>query len=282
MALSLDFAFEGFRTIRERPRLILLWGAVALVGHACAVAALIYYAGPSMKQFQALQLAGATPADAQSLQGAVEKGLSGVALFLTAYLITGAILATAAARAALNPLDDRWGYLRFGLDEIRMFAVHACMALMVLFLLMAGAAFGSIGGEAGAVTGMFAAGGVILSLCIRLSLNGPQSLDHRAMNLFGSFTLTRSEVWRLILGYVIAFLLAFAVFFLCFQAIRSLVLVTFGNVPSPDYSSLQAYLTPPYMVVEVLMGGVIMPLMAAIIYGAPAAAYRALKRVSIR
>ncbi|ESQ91728.1 hypothetical protein ABAC460_05150 [Asticcacaulis sp. AC460] len=274
MALSLDFAFEGFRTIRERPRLILLWGAVALTGHAVAVASLIHRAGPSIMQMQALQ--GSAPADAQRLEG-VAAGLPGVALFFTVYLITGAILATAAARAALNPQDDRWGYLRFGLDEIRMFAVHALMVLMALFMLMFGGTLGYIGGETGIATGMFAAGGVILSLSIRLSLNGPQSLDRKVLDLFGSFTLTRPEVWRLILGYVIAFLLAFAVFFLCFQAIRSLVLVTFGNVPSPDYSSLRAYLTPPYMVVETLLGGVVVPLVSAIVYGAPAAAYRALK-----
>ena len=96
MALSLDFAFEGFRTIRERPRLIFLWGAVVLTGHLVAATSLIHYAGPAMAHIQK----GVKPSDADLTETLVEQSLPGIALGLTAYLIVGAILGAAAIRAA--------------------------------------------------------------------------------------------------------------------------------------------------------------------------------------
>ena len=75
----------------------------------------------------------------------------------------------------------------------------------------------------------------------------------------------------------VAGLLGFVVFFLCAKAIFAIVTVAFGTLPAPDLSRLSAYLTPANIVIECLTGGLIAPLLAAIVYGAPAAAYRALK-----
>ncbi|EGF90328.1 putative membrane protein [Asticcacaulis biprosthecium C19] len=276
MALPFDFAFEGFRIIRERPRLILIWGAVALVGNGLMLAVVIHLAGPVLAQLMPLMADRTTAEDPATVELA-SKILPAMAAYAAMELVLGAVLATAAARAALMPGDDRLGYLRLGLDELRMLIVHSFMLFMSLFLLLAGAAIGSIGGTAGAATGMFAAFGVILSLRIRLSLNGPQSFDRKTIDLFSSFALTRAEVWRLILGYLMAAALAFVVWYLCGKVIEAIVVLTFGTPGMPDPSSLQAYFTPANAAITVLSGAIVAPLLAAIVYGAPAAAYRALK-----
>ncbi|ESQ76385.1 hypothetical protein [Asticcacaulis sp. AC402] len=277
MALSLDFAFEGFRSIRERPKLILFWGAVSLAGSLLALSLLIGVSGPSLAQMMALAAASGTTPDPQAMVGPLEGALPGMALFAAVNMVTNAILATAAARSALTETDDRFGFLGLGWAEARMVVIHGFMGVMTLVLLMIGSVVGSIGGQAGAVTGMVAAAGVIVSLRLRLSLNGPQSFHRQVIDVFGSFALTRQEVWRLALGYVMALLLAAAVWFLCRQVIETTVTLAFGEIAAPDITSLRAYLTPTNAVIVVFGGAVISPLIAAIVYGAPAAAYRALK-----
>jgi len=59
MNLTFDFAFEGFRIIRERPKLIAFWGAITLFGYGVMSLIMVHMAGPAVAQaFGMFQSAG--------------------------------------------------------------------------------------------------------------------------------------------------------------------------------------------------------------------------------
>ena len=120
--------------------------------------------------------------------------------------------------------------------------------------------------------------GVIVLL--RLSLCTVQSFDRKKIDIFGSWKLTAKHGWTLLGGYLVAAVMAALVYILCSGILVALVALAgagrFSSMGAPDLTSLQAYLTPMTVVGLVFVHLLIMPLIAALRFGALAAAYRTL------
>jgi hypothetical protein len=73
--------------------------------------------------------------------------------------------------------------------------------------------------------------------------------------------------------------------FLCGKIAMAILGFAFGDKAVsafPDVTSLHAYLTPQTITNDCLSNGLVMPLLLAILMGAPVAAYRALVPTAIR
>ncbi len=289
MPLSLDFAFEGFRIIREKPKLILFWGLVLLIGGVLSQVLMVGIAGPDMERFQAVVNAH----DANGLMNLTRTASPNLtAAFLAILpieLLTNAILSCAVFRAVWGEKDDRFGYLRFGGDEWRQVAVLFLMMLLstVLFaavitvvITIAGVAGDTAPSAAGALLALIAGTTLGVIVLLRLSLCTVQSFDRKTIDIFGSWKLTAKHAWALLGGYLVAAVMAALVYILCSGILVALVALAgagrFSSIGSPDLTSLQAYFTPMTIVGLVFVHMLIMPLIAALRFGALAAAYRTL------
>ena len=301
MNLTFDFAFEGFRIIRERPKLIAFWGAITLFGYGVMSLIMVHLAGPELVGFNTMVVNSSTMAQPRFDQAyaaqMTQQILLAAALCLPVYLLMTSVVMCAICRVSLGETDDRLGFLAFGMPELRMLAVQAATLGMMIGLFfgicLIGGIIGLMIGGAGsqAATGVqtlsvIAGLGAVAWLGLRLSLNGPQSFEARRVDIFGSFTLTNGRFWSLFTGYATALALAQIVRFLCDKVIEtiqvlSLGLKVTGDIAMPDVTNLTTFLTPASIIALVMTFIFVAPLMAAIQLGAPVAAYRVL-RVNIK
>ena len=291
MPLSLDFAFEGFRIIREKPKLILFWGLVLLIGGVLSEILMVAIAGPDMDRVQA---ALSPPVDPNVfvtlMQRASPAFTAAMVAMLPIQLVSNAVLACAVFRAVWGEKDDRFGYLRFGVDEFRQIAVSVLfmligIALVFAVTMAAGAIAASVGNNAGAaavVLALVLLGFILVALLLlRLSLCTVQSFDRRTIDIFGSWKLTAKHGWALFGGYLVTAVMMVFVFILCRGIFSALVMMASGGQLSvaeqrPDMTSLQAYLKPSVIAGIIFMNLLAAPLINALKLGAQAAAYRTL------
>ncbi|MDI7774602.1 hypothetical protein [Asticcacaulis sp. EMRT-3] len=290
MPLSFEFAFEGFRIIRERPKLIAFWGAVALLGNAVILLLMVGMAGPAFMSFYKLLGQHPDPVLAATLSEQIAPAFLAC---LPVYVVMSAILTCAICRVVLGETDSRFGFLSFGLRELVVAGVELIMlvirsGVVMGCLLLGGIAAQILSGvspEASSlclILSMLAAVGLVLWMSLRLSLNVAHSFDTGRLDIFGSYSLTKDLFWPLFTGYATAFGLSLVVMFLCNMVIEAILVFGFGasakgNVAVPDLSSLHAFLTIGNIAEIVLTYGILSPLIAAILMGAPVAAYKKIR-----
>jgi hypothetical protein len=277
MDLRLNFALEGFRLLRERPRLLAFWGMVSLFGCGICLLLLVAIAGPYYNDILAFNKKPDDMALAMKISPAI---FTGLALCTPIYLVTSAILICAICRAGLGEENDRLGFLRFGLRELRVLIVQIItLFLSMLVLWASGLVLVLVGlGQQTLMMGLgFAA---IAWLQLRLSLNLVQSFATNRINVFGSFQLTRGRSIPLLGGYLLAYGLSMVVWYLSLTVMKGVLVLVFGqpkNATVPDMSSLSAFLTPQEVVLYVMLFGIVWPQIMAIIHAPSVAAYRDLK-----
>ncbi|MFT3995965.1 MAG: hypothetical protein QM667_01040 [Asticcacaulis sp.] len=295
MALSVDFAFEGFRLIRERPSLIGWWGAVLLIALVLSTALLMSVAGPEWNAF----IQGQLPKEPEKTAELLMRLGPAYLLALMITLMFSAIITCAIYRAVLGGHSDRFGFLRLGGDELRQVALSFVLALIIIVVtvvsaivlslfggllsLLVGAVSKAIVPVIGTLT-MAVAMIFNIWLMVRLSMVSVQSFDEGHFNLTGSIRLTHGRFWSLLGGFGVAFLMAMVVSILAqvvYMAMAALItgkdVVTVDEVPLPDVSQL-ANILEPLTGVYLLVNGVIAPLTTAILIGAVASAYQMLKK----
>lgn len=215
-----DAAFEGFRVVRREPLTVVWWSlfyfailAVALLLGGGSIAAM-------MAAAEALEQSGnPSPEDLQPLL-AIYGSLFAWALPLG--LLVSAILYAAVARSVLRPAEKAFGYLRLGMDEVRVLVVSVVLGLIffVLWLVLAGV----VGGLAGVtvaseqpalwlVVVLAVLGGLALLiwLAVRLSLAIPMTLDQGRFAIFDSFAATKGRFWALLGMAIIAAIMSILV-----------------------------------------------------------------------
>lgn len=297
MNLTFDFAFEGFRIIRERPKLIAFWGAVTLVGYGIISLIMVQVAGPELVAFNNMLVNDPTMSAAKFDQAYVarimQQILLAAAFCMPVYILMTSVLVCALCRILSGDTNDRMGFLAFGGQELRMIIVRAVSVIVTICLFTGICVIGSLAGLlAGNVSPQAATGiqtlsaiiglGMSIWLGLRLSLNGPQSFEAQRIDILGSFTLTHTRFWSLFTGYATALALAIVVRFLCDKIIEaiqvlSLGLKVTGDMIMPNLTSLSTFLTPASVIALLLTFAIVAPLMAAIQLGAPVAAYRVLR-----
>ncbi len=278
MGLPFDFAFEGFRILKARPRLIAFWGAVSLFGYGLCGLIFIATFGPLQPMVAAYT---AHPDQMPITDAMATQVILGFLMILPVYLVTSAVLNGAICRVSLEGGDDRLGYLRFGARELQILVVLAATLGMQFVVFYAVLTILSFLPVAGALAGarIVVALLIVYWLRVRLSLNVAQTFSRRRIDVLGSIALTRERFWPLAGGYLMAFGLAAIVDYLSEQIISAVVAIASGRVPSanvPDMSSLAAFLTVEHTASLILICSLVSPQITAIVAGAPVAAWRAL------
>jgi hypothetical protein len=290
MASSVDFAFEGFRIIRERPILIAWWGALLLLNLIICIF-ILAQAGVPLTEHMSLEKEAAEGIELIRQTGAV---LLAALIGMVFY----AVMTCAVYRAVLGGYSPRYGYLRLGMDEVRQVVLIFSLVLMVLVVMMLSIVplmilngLLSLIAQAVAkalvptVGSLVALAATLLNvwLAVRLSMVGVQSFDEKRLNLLGSLVLTRGRFWTLLGGFAVVFGLVLFVgilFYVIYMAIAAWItgveIVTIADVPTPDFSSLSALLSP-VNAAYVAVNTIVSPLTTALGVGAVAAAYQTLK-----
>ena len=280
-AFSLDFCLEGFRLIRQRPKLIAFWGIVTLFGNGVGIGLAVALAGPALQNL-ILALTGDAPTP-EVLAGLMQSAMPGIAIALIMSAVAGSVVTAAICRVVAGGTDDRLGFLQFGTTELRLIFVNLIMLALTVAIIVAcfilasvpAAIFMAVPGamQAFAALAFMLSVGIGFWLHVRLSLNLAQSFDSGRIDMFGSFALTRGYFRKLASGYLIAFALGVFVQLMASQVMAAILTFVFGTPGKPDLANLTAFLTPVNVLDLVLSYGIISPMVSAILYGAPVAAY---------
>ena len=231
-----EAAFEGFRVVRRKPVLVLLWGAVYL-------AMFLVMFGVGSGSFARIMTL------AQAVEQSAEPSLEDVRQLAMAYvglswlapvgLVVAAVLSAAVARAVLRPAEDAWGYLRLGKDELRVMAVSVVIGVMLGLASAIGfiviGTIAHLGGASGQAVMFLIAlllglGLVALLIwaAVRLSLAVPMTLDRGRIVILESFKATRGHFWPLLGMSVIVFIMTMVVSLLGSIVAMPITLMTGG------------------------------------------------------
>ena len=292
-----DAAFEGFRLVRRKPVALVAWALLYAVLSLASVFAMSNAIGLMVEwgeRTEALESAEPTQAEVMAVfQGFGEVMLS-LAWLLPVSLIVGAMLMAAVARAVLNPRAGGFGYLRLGMDEVRVFVVSLVLCILLFGgWLAVGLLVGVLAGIAGAtgaswmwlvvVLGGLAGVAAIVWLAVRLSLAVPITVAENRFAIFDSFALTRGRFWPLLGMAVIAFVMVLVISLLAMVVTLPLNLMTgleswsFGSNADPEVMAAALDVTNPWVIVNALVEAVVYALTVGVMYAPFAAAYRDIK-----
>lgn len=286
-----DAAFEGFRVVRRKPMVLLWWAAFYLVSFALIF---LVAAGPITGLMAAASDLenmgpGATPEDLRPLMMAY---LAVFPILIPLGILMGAILNAAVARSVLEPGKSAFGYLRIGMDEVRVAVVSVVLSIvMALAAMVIFGVAGFIAGFLGAaevpggplimVVVFLAAAAAMIWLAVRLSLAIPITVAEKKFAFFDSFKVTGGRMWSLIGMAVIAFVMTMVV-----SILTSIVFfpITMGFGAAMDWESLEGMnamgvlqAIGPMVAVAIVLQAISSALLAAVMYAPFAAAYRDLK-----
>lgn len=292
MKLNVDFAFEGFRIVRERPYVILTWGLFLLIGNGLGMYLFMTLSGNAYAQIQQLVLHPSS--DLGPLMAAYQGMLPGYAVMLPLTIIINAIVSCAIFRIVLRDEAPGFGGILFGADELRQLGVillwwllYFGVVIVCSFVFGLLIAIASIAGPVAILVSIIGVIGMIFvigTFALRLSLCGVQTFDQKKINLFGSWSLSKPKWGTLLGGYLIAFLMVVLVYGLC-NAVAAFIVAALnggqvnatGAFGSPAQMGIDLFTTPGGIATLVIMYGAAQPLLVAIITGATAAAYQQLR-----
>ena len=290
-----DAAFEGFRLVRRNPVALVGWTLLYLV----YTLATLFAAGGMMRsmavwmeQVEALE-AGPAPSSPEALVPIMESYMAAMSHMVWAIplsLVIGAVLMAAIARAVLTPATGGFGYMRLGMDEVRVFVVTLVIA--ILYACATAIAFAAafiIGGIAiGAMEGwgalvmvlaVLAAIAFMIWLGVRWSLAVPITVDQKKFAFFDSFAVTKGRFWPLLGMAVIAFIMVIIVSLLAGIVTMPISMMggmsMFGNMgedPTEMFRNFNP--TNPWIIASSVVNAFVYALTVAVLYAPFSAAYR--------
>lgn len=287
-----DCAFEGFRVARRTPMTILIWAAAYILFTALTFALV----GGS---FIALMAAAAelqgvtnpTPADLEPMFAAY----AGMAWILPLSLVFSAVLYTASLRVVLHPAEKGLGYMRLGMDEVRVFVVTLVLCVLggiaglVVFGLtgvLAGLAAAAAGDAGGLIAFVLILAAIVffIWLAVRFSLALPITVAEKRFAIFDSWAMTKGRVWGLIGMTLIVIVMAIVVSILASIIILPLMFFT-GNISElaamegADIGEIMNAMGPA-IAIYVISNSIISALSLAIFMTPYAAAYRDIRGIA--
>ena len=290
-----DAVFEGFRVVRRQPLALVFWALF----YAAIMAAAFAMIGPSLIGFvtatEQLEQSGATPTMEDFAPLFQMMGLL-FAVLLPASLITSAMMHAAIARSVLRPGESAFGYLRLGMDEVRVLVVSVVLFLVFMVLMavssgLIGVAVGmTVAAEAPAlwllvVLLVLATIALFAWLSVRLSLAIPITMAERRIAIFDSVGFTKGRFWPLLGMALLAWVLSMVVGLLGSLVAMPLELATGGGIKALEGledESLQVILQSAWPAIGawILINAVMSALQVAVVYAPFAAAYRDIKGVA--
>ena len=284
-----DAAFEGFRVVRRRPMALIFWAlfyGLIMVGAFALM-------GPNLIGFitatEQLEQSGATPSMEDFAPLFQMMGLL-FAVLLPLSLIASAMIYAAVSRSVLRPGESAFGYLRLGMDEVRVLVVSVVLFLVIMVLMVVAS------GIIGAVIGMTVAAEmpalwllvvllVLAAICafiwlsVRLSLAIPITMAERRIAIFDSFGFTKGRFWPLLGMALLAWVMSIVVGLLGSLVAMPLQLATGGGMMALEGledESLQVILQSawPAIAAWILINAIMSALQVAVLYAPFSAAYR--------
>lgn len=288
-----EAAFEGFRVVRRRPMALIFWTLFYLVMIAAALAVLGGSLIGLMSTVQELEQAGGTPT-ADDVMPVLQAYLAIFAVILPFSLIASAVLYAAVSRSVLRPNESRFGYLRLGMDEVRVLVVS--VALFLIFTVLSVVVFGAVGAIGGIAWGsdlpalwivvvllVCAAIALFIWLAVRLSLAIPITMAERRIAILDSFAFTKGRFWPLLGMALLAAVMSIVVGLLGSLVAMPIQLAA-GNMDALtglEDESLQVILQTawPAIAAWIVVNAVMSALQLAVVYAPFSAAYRDIKGV---
>jgi hypothetical protein len=287
-----EAAFEGFRVVRRKPMAVIFW---ALFYMLIMVAALALIGGSLIGLMgMAEELEATSPTSPEAFMPILASYMAILAVVLPVSLVASAMIYAAVARAVLRPAESAFGYLRLGMDEVRVLVVS--LVLFVVFMALT-ALLGGIVGVAIAVTAaaeapalwllvvllVLAAIAVCIWLAVRLSLAIPITMAERRIAIFDSFALTKGRFWPLLGMALLAGVMSIVVSLLGSLVGMPIQLATGGleGLAGLEGESLPVIIQAawPAITAWIVLNAVMSALQVAVVYAPFSAAYRDIKGV---
>jgi hypothetical protein len=284
-----DAAFEGFRVVRRRPLALVFWALAYLVIYAATFA----LAGPAIVSMgaQAEAIGAADPASFEAFEPLLRSYMALVAVVMPVALVLGAVLYAAVARAVLRPTESSFGYMRLGMDEVRVVVVSIALALLMLTTMVVGSFIVGLVGGFGSAVGVpalwfvavllgLALAAAIIWLAVRLSLAVPITVAERRIAIFDSFALTRGKFWPLLGMALLAGVLSLVVGLLSMVVTLPLRMAMGGfnimqQLEGQDLTQMIQAAWPSLLAIGVA-NSIVAALQLAVVYAPFSAAYREL------
>lgn len=290
-----DAAFEGFRLVRRNPLALVAWTLLYAVLSLTALFSLSNMVGAL--EAWTVQAEAMDSVDQPSLEqvmvlmsgfGAI---MAQVAWLLPVSLVVGAMLGAAVARGVLKPSGDPFGYLRLGMDELRVLVVTFVLTLVMCFggvfafvalgvLVAAGKAAGDGPAAIAGLVGALALFCGFVWVAVRLSLAVPITVAEKRFAFFDSFRVTKGHFWSLLGMAVLAFVMVMLIEFL-----SKIITLPLGMISGLDSWSLSGHedpaavaaaldVTNPWVIAHAVVEAIVAALTVGILYAPFAAAYR--------
>lgn len=285
-----DAAFEGFRVVRRHPMALVFWVLFYIVIMVAAFALVGGSLIGLMSAAETLESSGAT--SPEDFMPVLASYLAILAVVLPLSLVASAMLYAAVSRAVLRPTESSFGYLRLGMDEVRVLVVS--LVLFIVFGLVMVVVSGIIGAVIGLVVAaeapalwilvallVCAAIGLCIWLAVRLSLAIPITMAERRIAIFDSFGVTKGRFWPLLGMALLAFVMSIVVGLLGSLVAMPIQLATGGleGLQGLEAESLPVILQTawPAIAAWILINAVMSALQVAVVYAPFSAAYRDIK-----
>lgn len=225
-----DAAFEGFRVARRNPMAILIWTvlyAVVAIGQMFAAGGMMQSMLSMTEMMEDMEASPPTTIEGWApLMQAWGEMMGSMAWMLPMSMVLSAVLTAAVARAVLRPGEKAFGFVRLGMDEVRVFVVTlvigilaAIFSMVVFFVAILGGAFAldAMGAWGGLVMALaiIVAIGLVIWMAVRWSLAIPITMAEKRIAIFDSFAVTKGRFWPLLGMALIAGVMAFLVMLLC-------------------------------------------------------------------
>ena len=285
-----EAAFEGFRVVRRKPLTVVFW-ALAYVAMMGIIFALAGGSIASLIAEMQTQQSSGSP-DPEAIMAMWGGLLPMFGLILPVGLLFGAVMNAAVVRSVIRPEQSAFGYLRLGMDEVRVLMVTVVLAILYfVFMFAMMFAVGVLAGFTGAagipalwilvvLAGICA---VVLGLwlAVRFSLAVPITVAEGRIAILESFTMTRKHAWPLFGMAIIAWIMSMVVALLggLVALPARMILEANGDLASmAGQSTLEIIQAAwPLVVGWIVIQSVLSALQLAVVYAPYSAAYRDLK-----
>ncbi|WP_339928993.1 hypothetical protein [uncultured Brevundimonas sp.] len=291
-----EATFEGFRLVRRNPLALVAWALLYAVVSVASLFAVSRAMGPLARvteMAEAMEGVTSPPqADVAALLQALGEVFLNMGWLFPLSIVVGAMLAAAVARGVLTPKAGGFGYLKLGMDEVRVIVVSLVLSLLSMVLLLvlifavgiavgiAQASGGGIAVLAAVVVGL-AGAALLIWLAVRLCLAVPITVAEKRIAIFDSFAVTKGRFWPL-LGMIILT----AVMVIIIGVLSSIITMPLGMMSglepwslgsgASDMAAMQARfdLSNPWVIASAFVEAVVYALTVGVLYAPFAAAYR--------
>lgn len=288
-----DAAFEGFRVVRRNPMVLVFWALLYLLISTAQLVAMYVNREQIAAGLATLEGFGNQfPSTAQEFAAfldAYNQVSSYGLLLLPLSIVVGAVLSAGVARAVLFPEQKAFGYLRLGMDEVRVFVVSLVvgllaaaimgLAVMVVSVIAAVAVMVPPLWIAVAV-GVLATIALFIWLAVKWSLAVPITVSEKKIAIFESFAATKGHFWPLLGMAIVAIVLWVLIAALSMIVVLPLSMLSGigmgGMGPTTDLlEHLRA--ANPLLLVSAVANAIVSALSVGVLYAPFAAAWRDLK-----